>query len=140
MAMSQAEQIKAQVEGAFSAPQTGEFRPFAMFDESLDCIRVVTRDCSVTETRISDLITVLEDNYPASPRQRFVGFTIKGARHFCRQEGLDIRIPVKVTDILDRILKTSPEAIVRLAIDGVARPMVEDKSINDVSFSSPIAV
>jgi hypothetical protein len=31
-----------------------EFRPCAFFDDRLDCIRVIARDCSTREDRISD--------------------------------------------------------------------------------------
>ena len=81
---TETETLAALVRGTFRE-ETGEFRPCAFFDEPLDCIRVMTRDCSVTETRVSDLMTVLEDNYydPGSGGKRFVGFTIKGAKHFC---------------------------------------------------------
>jgi hypothetical protein len=36
-----------------------EFRPIAYFDRNMDCIRVLTHDCSVTEHRISEYFTVL---------------------------------------------------------------------------------
>jgi hypothetical protein len=56
-----------------------DFRPFAVFDAPLDCIRVGWRDCSVTEIRINDLLTVLEANYPSVPgASEIVGFSIKG--------------------------------------------------------------
>ena len=30
-------------------PKSGEFRPCAFFDDRLDCIRVIARDCSIYE-------------------------------------------------------------------------------------------
>jgi hypothetical protein len=112
----------------------GEFRPCAYFDEALDCIRVISRDCSVMETRVSPLLTVLEDNYanPSKGRELYVGFTIKGVRHFCQQHGIDLNVPVKLTELLDKILEESPEPFVRMAVNEVARPLVEkDKELQE---------
>ena len=75
--------VRKSVEG-----HSGEFRPCAYFDEELDSIRILTRDCSITETRVNQLLTVLEATYPDLTGRKRVGFTIKGARHFCQQQGL----------------------------------------------------
>ena len=114
--------------------QSGEFRPCAFFDEPLDCIRVVTRDCSATETRVSDLMTVLEDSYydPASSGKKFVGFTIKGATHFCNERGFRLTAPIQLTEILDAILASSPNPLVRMAVDAIARPLVQETMIKPV--------
>jgi hypothetical protein len=103
------------------------FRPFAVFDESLDCIRVVTRDCSAGEVRINERITLLEDNHWAPPRGKYyVGFTIKGAKHFCHEQGFDLKTPIRLAEILDRIVATFPDLAVRVAVKAVARPIVDD--------------
>lgn len=119
------------------------FRPCAYFDEPLDCIRVIARDCSVTETRISRVLTILEDNYPApnGGRELYVGFTIKGARHFCQQHGIDLSVPVKLTELLDRILEESSNdessrVAVHLAVQAIARPLVQEKNIQDVDLGA----
>lgn len=133
-------EVTALVREAF-AGSTGEFRPCIVFDERLDCIRVVVRDCSVTETRINELITILEDNYyPASGgNRRYVGFTVKGARHFCQSQGLNIATPVKLSAIFDKILAVSPEPVVQMAIDGIARPLMEDQKLEErVDLSTPV--
>ena len=118
--------------------ESGEFRPCAFFDEALDCIRVMTRDCSVTETRVSDLMTVLEDSYydPASGGKRFVGFTIKGAKHFCNDRGFRLAAPIRLTELLDAVLASSPDPLVRIVVDGIARPLVQETEIEPVSLSS----
>ena len=36
----------------------------AYYDKHMDCIRVQSRDCSITEERRDALFTVLKDNYP----------------------------------------------------------------------------
>lgn len=132
------QQLRDLVFGAFNGGAPPEFRPCAYFDEALDCIRVMARDCSVSETRISPLLTILEDNYPApeAGRELYVGFTIKGARHFCQEQGLDLSVPVKLTEILDRILAESSEMAVRLAVQAIARPLVADKEIYEVSLAA----
>src|SRR5262245_32036706 len=56
----QTEEMGKQIRTLF--PAGSAFKPFVIFDERLDCIRVVARDCSVTEIRINTLLTVLEDN------------------------------------------------------------------------------
>lgn len=105
---TETETLAALVRGTFRE-ETGEFRPCAFFDEPLDCIRVMTRDCSVTETRVSDLMTVLEDSYydPGSGGKRFVGFTIKGAKHFCNARDFRLTAPIRLTELLDAVLASS---------------------------------
>lgn len=124
--MTSEQQVDALVRATFGEG-SGAFRASAVFDEPLDCIRVVARDCSVTETRVSEIITVLEDSYWVAPRgRRYVGFTIKGAKHFCKEQGFNLSTPIRLTEILDRILATFPDVSVRLAVDAVARPLVEE--------------
>jgi hypothetical protein len=88
--------------------RAAEFHPSAILNVPLDCIRVIVRDCSFTEIRIDDRITVLEDNYPQAWCQEYVGFTIKGARHFCQQQGFNLSVPIKLRDILNAILEATP--------------------------------
>ena len=119
--------------------ETGNFRPCAFFDEPLDCIRVIARDCSFTEIRVSDLLTVLADNYyPESGgrgKGKYMGFTIKGAKHICEQNQIKFTVAVRLTELLDAILSTSPELAVRIAVDCIARPLVEDQEIDQVNVS-----
>src|SRR5688572_14521534 len=105
-------QIEEKIRHFFNKADLISFRPFVVFDEQLDCIRVVARDCSVTETRINELLTVLEDNYPEADQTKYVGFTIKGAKHFCITHKIYVVGPVSVSTILDKILKTFPEPAV----------------------------
>ena len=115
-----------------------EFRPCAYFDEPLDCIRVIARDCSVTETRVSPRLTVLEDNYadPGAGRELYVGFTIKGAKHFCQEQGIDLTVPVSLSELLDKMLAESAEPFVRMAVEAIARPLVQDKKLAAVSLAT----
>src|ERR1700674_4589068 len=105
-------------------PNLTEFRPYAMFDDRLDCIRVFTRDCSVKEIRINERITLFEDNFPTG-EYKYVGFAIKGAKHLCKECGFDLSIPVRITAILDVLVASAP-GIIRAVIDGIARPMVSN--------------
>jgi len=136
--MKNADEIRAQVQSAL-AEHGGTFRPCAYFDVRLDCIRVVTRDCSIMETRINEVLTVLEDNYyQESNQRRYIGFTIKGAAHFCKERGLDISVPIDISELLDAILASFPSKMVELAVDGIARPIVEDERIDQVDLSGAL--
>lgn len=125
------EEITGFVRTAF-AERHVEFRPCAVFDDRLDCIRIVTRDCSVTETRVSDLITILEPNHPREGRKKCVGFTIKGARHFCKKYGLNLSMPIKLSALLDALMESAPSIVVEAVIQNIVRPLVEEEKIDQV--------
>jgi hypothetical protein len=135
--MPDREKMKELVLATFDG-RIGEFRPCAFFDEPLDCIRVIVRDCSTTEIRVGPLLTVLEDNDadPKPGRELYVGFTIKGARHFCQQQGIDLAAPVQWSELLDRILAESSDTAVRLAVNAIAKPLVFGKNIQPVTLAS----
>lgn len=133
--MKTEEEISALVRSVLAA-DSGVFRACAFFDDRLDCIRVIARDCSVLETRINETLTVLEDNYYfESGKNKYVGFTIKGARYFCQQHGFDLSTPIEVSKLLDAIMSAFPDKMVELVIDGIARPLVKDEKIERVEVS-----
>lgn len=132
--MNEATELKALVNGFFAEKPSG-FRPCAFYDDRLDCIRVIARDCSVVEERINDRLTVLVDNYhQAKGRKQFVGFTLKGARHFCQEHGLSLATSLRVTEILDALIAGSPSLVVQLVINHIARPLVQDEHIDTVEI------
>ena len=132
--MKKPEEIGVLVKTAFSGA-TGEFRPCAFFDDRLDCIRVIARDCSVLETRINPTLTVLEDNYyEENGKKQYVGFTIKGARHFCAEHGFDLHGPIDISELLDAILKAFPSVAVELFVNAVAKPLVKEEKIHRVEI------
>lgn len=135
--MLTAKEINEQFEKTFT-DGIKDFRACAFFDEQLDCIRVLGRDCSVTETRINGLITVLEANHPAQGRRQCVGFTIKGARHFCATQGLNLKTPIKISDLLNAILSAMPNVVVQTFIDHLARPLVAAEKIEQVEASGAL--
>jgi len=57
------EQVEQLVRSAFAGSLVS-FAPVLTLMTRWICIRVVARDCSVTETRVNNLITVLESTYP----------------------------------------------------------------------------
>jgi hypothetical protein len=128
--MKTPEQIESLVRDAF-AGRSGEFRPCAFFDDSLDCIRILTRDCSITETRVNNLITVLEATYPRGGR-KCVGFTLKGARHFCKEHNLNPATAIPISNILDGIMASCPDVVVEAFVDYIARPLVREENIESV--------
>ena len=132
--MNKTEELRMLVKDTF-ASESGEFRACAIFDEPLDCIRVFARDCSFTEIRIDDRITVLEDNYCPVGGKKYVGFTIKGARHFCQSLGFRLSAPIQMTDLLNAILDATPDPVVRVVVDGIVRPLVEGENIKEVALA-----
>jgi hypothetical protein len=131
--MTTAEQIGEQIRKAFHGKST-RFRPCAYFDEGLDCIRVIARDCSILETRINPYLTILEDNYEESEEKRYVGFTVKGARYFCQQHGFDLSAPINISQLLDAMLANFPEPAVQMSIRLVARPLIKKEKIVQVDI------
>lgn len=133
--MKNPDQISALVKSAF-AGASGTFQPCAFFDDRLDCIRIVARDCSVLETRINPVLTLLEDNYAASgDRRQYVGFSIKGARYFCHQNGFSLDSPIEISALLDAILKSFPDVAVEMFVNAIARPLVSKEKIERVDVS-----
>lgn len=110
------------------------FKPVAYYDENLDCVRVLVRDCSITETRINENLTLLEDNYPEKRQARYVGFTIKGAKHFCIKNGLTTAGPITVSEILTAMVDHNPEIVVDIAVS-IALPILEESDIDKIEFS-----
>lgn len=133
--MRTADGIRALVRETFAGASAG-FRPCAFFDDRLDCIRVIARDCSVLEIRLNPNLTVLQDNYyPQFGGKQYVGFTVKGARHFCNEHGLSMGAPINVSDLLDAILKAFPDVAVELFVNAIARPLVQEENIERVDVS-----
>jgi hypothetical protein len=128
------EEITGLVRAAF-ADRHFAFRPCAIFDERLDCIRIVTRDCSVTEMRVSDLITILEMSHPPQGKNKCVGFSVKGARHFCNQHGLTLSAPLKMSALLDALMKSAPSLVVETIIERIVKPLVEEAHLDQVEPS-----
>lgn len=83
--------------------------PFAMFDPHMDCIRVLIRDCSFFERRAGDWITLVYDNYPESGQSPLIGVVIKGMHYLIRQLELPSGSVVRITKILDELVKRFPD-------------------------------
>jgi len=108
------------------------FRPVAYYDKHMDCIRVVLRDCSVLEHRVSDFITVMEDNFPQRDQSRHVGLVLKGISCLFKEWGLPLEGVYKFTDILDAFVKSHPEAFAS-ALSGYA-PLIESLRNTEIEF------
>jgi hypothetical protein len=136
--MKTAEDIASRMKEAFGG-KPGKFRPCAFFDDRLDCIRVIARDCSVLETRVNQFITILEDNYYSeTDEKQYVGFTVKGARHFCKQHNLNLSYPIEMSALLDAILASSPDVAIQLFVNAIARPLVKEEKIKRVDVSGAL--
>lgn len=92
------------------------FSPLAYYDKHLDCIRVKIRDCSVTETRLDRVFTIIEDNYPEPGQDKYVGFTIKGVQHLFKRLGIPLGGVLKITDLLNQIVAQCPQEIMSAAL------------------------
>lgn len=130
MKKEEKQQIGVLINQAFPPAEFGAFRPCAWFDERLDCIRVVVKDCSVYETRLGKRLTILEANHA----HEVAGFTIKGARHFCNENGLSLATSIKMTSLLDAILANCDEEATRACVDYIFRPLVAEKKIQQVDI------
>lgn len=73
------------VRAALSRQAEPHWQPFAAFDEPLDCIRLVLRDCSTVEIRINEWLTIMRANYDADGNPLecgpCVGVVLKGVAH-----------------------------------------------------------
>jgi hypothetical protein len=58
------DQIAHQAQSALGVGPLRAFMPVAYFDSHAGCIRIELRDCSFTEERISQPVTLLKDNHP----------------------------------------------------------------------------
>jgi hypothetical protein len=109
-----------------------DFRPFAVFDDQLDCIRVFTRDCSFKEIRVDNFLTVLEAHYPTSGTVEYVGFSIKGVAHLCERQGISSDGPWRLADFIDAVLAASNEPLARPIVHKLVRPLMEENALEDV--------
>lgn len=80
------------------------FTSYADFDVEMDCIRIQLRDCSTTEDRISEHVTLVYDNYPKINQPQLVGINIKGLHEL----GLSLSGVYMVADLLDKIVSRLP--------------------------------
>lgn len=83
------------------------FEPFADYDQDLDCIRVIVKDCSVCEYRINEYLTVLHDTDPESPPGP-IGFTLKGIRAQLDAKRDSLSLTLGLTELLDELIKRAP--------------------------------
>ena len=93
------------------------FTPCAYYDKHMDCIRVQIRDCSVTEERVDELVTMLRANNPAAEQSQYVGFTIKGVRYLFSKLSIPLAGVLRVTDLLHEITRNHPEYVVDKIVD-----------------------
>jgi len=107
-----------------------EFKPIAYYDKHLDCIRVIVRDCSITEHRIDDVFTVMEDNRPQQGQQKYVGFTIKGVCHLFDYLGIPLDGVHRVTDILQTMVTQSPKVHFAIITDVILDANQQDLEVD----------
>lgn len=102
-----------------------EFKPLAYFDTHLDCIQVQIKDTSFKEGRLNRLITILIASH--DDKDKLVGFTIKGIRYLFEILGLPKSGVIKLTVLMDAIVKGFPEETVHKFADSI-------KNITEVNY------
>jgi hypothetical protein len=85
-----------------------DFKPVAYYDKHMDCIRIELRDCSITEIRVDQMLTLLRDNDPSPEQSPLAGVMIKGVKHLFKKWGLPLEGVLLVTTIVDRLLQELP--------------------------------
>lgn len=116
--------LESLVVDSIEGKEVAEFKPLIYYDEGLDCVRVVVRDCSVVERRVNTFLTIYEDNYPVPNEEPYVGFSLKGVKHFLVEHELPIKTTVPVVELLDQMIKAFPEDVVELIINSIAKPIL----------------
>lgn len=81
------------------------FKPCAVYDMALDCIRVIARDCSVTEIKAGPLLVLNEANYPNAGEMILAGFSVECARGYCTLKGLIKDGQVELHGVLNSLLR-----------------------------------
>jgi hypothetical protein len=99
------------------------FKPCAVFDVHLDCIRVLVRDVSVCEVRIDESLTVYRENFPSGFGRPYVGFALKGVNHLLYGLGLEEREAVRLSEILDAIVNQRPATVMAVVLDLIREPL-----------------
>jgi len=86
-----------------------DFKPCAYYSKSLDCIYVLTKNCSFTEARVNAVYTVFLVNHKNG--NVFAGFCIKGiSKVFQEFKHLSTKDDCKVADIIQAASVVFPDA------------------------------
>ena len=78
-----------------------EFRPVAFYNENLDTIQVLTKDCSYCAVWNRGLLTIHEQNHTEGDEKVYCGFEIECVRALCGLRGYEGR--VNLVDLLDAV-------------------------------------
>ncbi len=108
-----------------------DFKPHAIFDVHLDCIRVLTCDTSVCEVRVDESITMFRDNNPLPGSSDYVGFALKGVNHLMNELGLSEDHAYTLAEIVDAIVEHRPASTMAIVLS-----LYGDKLNEEVKQSS----
>ena len=89
----------------------GEFKPFAHYDQFMDCIRVYTRDRSITEERVDESITIFRCNHVTKFDSEYVGFSLKGVKHALAEINFPMNKAYQLAELIDTIVKERPSGV-----------------------------
>ncbi len=110
------------------------FKPIAYWQDSLDQLIVIVKDCSFSEhypARPLPLI-FLEDNYSTDEADRYAGFIVDGAKDFCGAHRLIREESVCLPELLDTLKAVFPEHAVHVDI---ARRIIEKYHLYTTAIS-----
>lgn len=112
--------------------ELSEFRPLAYFDKHMDCIRVITHDCSTTEHRINEFYTLFEANNRSDFIPRYTGFTMKGVRSAFEQMNLPLEGVYTLAELYDLVVQRMPGSVMAATASLIFRDYANcaDLSIN----------
>lgn len=80
------------------------FKPIAYYQESLDCLRIEFQDCSMSEHRENDILTILYDMHPVGD-ETVVGLTISSIRPIFKIIRGPLAGTYQVAALLDEMVK-----------------------------------
>lgn len=64
-----------------------KFHPHLHYNESLGCLQVLLRDCSMCEVAVTSHVDVLKDNHPRKKQGIIIGFNLWGVRGVLYDQG-----------------------------------------------------
>jgi len=94
-----------------------DFIPVAYYDRYMDCIRVFIADRSVTEERMDDTLTLYKTNHATPFDLINCGFCLKGVRHLLDELGLEAGMELRLTALIDAIVKRNPHSTVAKVLE-----------------------
>lgn len=123
----------------FMADNLKEFHPFAIYNESLDEVFVLLKDCSYTEKRTKyGMIEILENNHPEEGEHPFVGLIISGLSRFTKAKNrADLSGDQSVVSIVKIIFEHMPSPDLQDLLGSNGKEIIEILKKENLSVQLP---